>query len=310
MDVKKATFTITMNPMPSQTYIGRFAPSPTGPMHFGTMVAAVASFLQAKTQNGLWLLRIEDVDITRTVSGANSRILKSLEAFGFEWDGEVVYQSLRTHFYETALECLLHKKMLFPCTCSRKELLAIDEFQLSGLYPGTCRDKTLPYDKEHAVRLRVKDKTISFTDSVMGDQQENIARECGDFIIKRRDGLFAYQLAVVVDDALQGVTEVVRGNDLLHSTARQIYLQQQLGYATPLYMHLPLVLGTDGKKLSKSTQSTAINENNPTPALFHALLHLGQKPPVTLKQESLDSLWQWAIQNWNKAKIPKLNKVA
>ena len=296
-------------PTPSSTYIGRFAPSPTGPMHFGTLVAAVASYLQAKTHKGLWLLRIEDVDITRSVTNVDTHIIKSLEDFGFEWDGDIIYQSLRTDFYETALACLSHKKMLFPCTCSRKYLSSVDEFQISDLYPGTCRDKTLPYEKEHALRLKVEDKKIIFTDSVMGLQQENIASECGDFVVKRRDGLFAYQLAVVVDDALQNITEVVRGNDLLHSTARQIYLQQLLGYSTPQYMHLPLVLGANGKKLSKSDGSTAINDNNPTPALFHALLHLGQQPPSSLKHESLDTLWQWAIRHWTNTKIPKLNEV-
>ena len=204
-------------------YTGRFAPSPTGPVHFGTLLAAVGSYLQAKTNNGKWLLRMEDVDTTRSVDGADTDILHTLEVFGFEWDGDVVYQSKRTELYQQAMDILEQENLLFACLCSRKQLAESG----SDIYPGTCRNRRLPrpgerVTGEHAVRVIVDDSNIVFHDCVMGTQAQSLARECGDFVIKRRDGLFAYQLAVVVDDALQGITEIVRGADLLDSTPRQI----------------------------------------------------------------------------------------
>jgi len=238
--------------MSSDNYIGRFAPSPTGQLHFGTLIAAVASFLQAKTNQGLWLMRMEDVDTKRTVKDADTALLSTLEAFGFEWDGDVEYQTNRTGLYIDALELLKNLNLVFPCTCSRKHLSTAKSYQQTGRYPGYCRSNTFPFRGEHSIRMISSNVTIEFTDAVMGLQRENIEADCGDFVIKRRDGLFAYQLAVVVDDALQGVTEVVRGSDLLDSTARQISLQQALGYQTPNYLHIPLALSRDGEKLSKN----------------------------------------------------------
>ena len=207
------------------SYKGRFAPSPTGPMHFGTLIAAVGSYLQAKTNNGEWIIRMEDVDTTRKVEGSDKEILDTLEAFGFEWDKNIIYQSEQTGHYQDALDQLITQSLIFPCSCTRKQLASSN----SSVYPGVCRNKSLANNEEHALRLLAKDITIEFNDIVMGRQSQNVARQCGDFVIKRRDGLFAYQLAVVVDDAMQNITEIVRGADLLDSTPRQIYIQRLLG---------------------------------------------------------------------------------
>lgn len=295
--------------MTSIPYIGRFAPSPTGPMHFGTLIAAVASYLQAKVNQGKWLVRMEDVDTMRNVKGADTQLLNSLQAFGFVWDNDVLYQTTCNDGYQRALEQLDQQNLVFPCACSRKHLSTQKEYQNSGVYPGTCRENSLPFEDEHAIRLKVNDTVIKFSDEVMGLQQENLATMSGDFVIKRRDGLFAYQLAVVVDDALQGVTEVVRGADLLDSTARQIYLQRCLGYPTPAYLHLPLALGADGDKLSKLTAAEAVDDQHPVTAIVDALNHLGQQAPETLKKNSLDECWAWAIKNWNPHNIPRINRV-
>ncbi len=283
-----------------QAYIGRFAPSPTGPVHFGTLVAAVGSYLQAKNNNGQWLLRMEDVDTTRKVEGADSGILRTLEAFGFEWDGPVIYQSTRTGQYEQALNQLIDQALVFPCLCSRKQLLASG----SKVYPGTCRNRRLPEKNEHALRLAGQDINIRFDDRVMGQQSQNIRQQCGDFIIKRRDGLFAYQLAVVVDDALQGITEVVRGSDLLDSTARQIYLQQLLGYPTPDYCHLPLAVDATGNKISKSEGANRVDTKNRESLLLQALQFLGQQPPAELATGKIADIWSWAIAHWQADHIP------
>lgn len=296
--------------MSTPGYKGRFAPSPTGPLHFGTLVAAVGSYLQAKANQGEWLMRIEDVDTTRSVSGATEDLLRTFEHFGFEWDDEVTYQSQRTEHYEQALAALSENDQVYPCTCSRKEIAdgIIDGAPMS-VYNGNCRFRTLPLDDDHALRLRVDDATISFDDAVMGLYCQQLATDCGDFIIRRRDGLFAYQLAVVVDDALQGITEVVRGADLIDSTPRQIYLQQQLGYAQPGYLHIPLVVDENQQKLGKSTGGAALDAKQTVKSLVAALKHLGQQPPDALKTASLEDFWPWAIAHWNTDKIPKQNQL-
>ncbi len=295
--------------MSTSRYIGRYAPSPTGPLHFGTLVAAVGSYLQAKSRQGQWLMRIEDVDITRSVTGAADDMLRSFERFGFEWDGEVIYQSQRTEHYEQALATLTGKNRVYPCTCSRKQIADDSSEGVStGIYNGKCRSRSLPLNVEHALRLRAGDTAITFEDLVMGRHSQQLDTECGDFVIKRRDGLFAYQLAVVVDDALQGVTEVVRGTDLLDSTPRQIYLQQQLGYAQPDYLHLPLVMDETGQKLGKSTGAAALDSSQPVKSLLAALKHLGQQPPAELQATELKSFWQWAIEHWKLHNIPKQNQ--
>lgn len=298
----------------TRVYRGRFAPSPTGKLHFGTLIAAVGSYLDAKANKGEWLVRIEDVDLLRRVEGMDSDMLSTLEALGFEWDGEVVYQSQRTQYYEDALQALLGKQSIYRCTCSRKLLAETSpDGDSNNIYPGTCRDKTPASDAEYALRIRVdtrNDKrddsgTISFDDGVMGRQGQQLASECGDFIIKRRDGLFAYQLTVAVDDALQGITDIVRGADLIDSTPRQIYLQQCLGYSTPAYSHLPLAVDSHGQKLGKSTSAQAVDTTRVTQSLHAALAHLGQQPPDELKQTSIAEFWQWAIQHWNIHSVPQ-----
>ncbi len=285
----------------SQNYIGRFAPSPTGPVHFGTLIAAVGSYLQAKKNNGVWLLRIEDVDITRKIEGADVDILNTLEAFGFEWQGDIVYQSERSEYYQQALDQLITQSLVFPCICSRKQLAESN----SDVYPGTCRDRKLPEKNQHALRLQAKDISIKFNDTVMGAQSQNIKQQCGDFIIRRRDNLFAYQLAVVVDDALQNITEIVRGADLLDSTARQIYLQQLLHYPTPDYCHLPLAIDATGNKISKSEGAVKIDINNKEKSLISALNFLGQQAPAELVKSNINDIWKWAIDNWDIGQVPK-----
>jgi glutamyl-Q tRNA(Asp) synthetase len=289
-------------------YRGRFAPSPTGNPHLGTLIAAVASYLQARVNKGEWLLRIEDVDTTRRVAGADDAILKTLDKFGFEWDAEVIWQSKRSAVYQQALDQLNTAGLVFPCTCSRK-LLAQTAVEQSGIYPGTCRAQQLPFPQEHAIRVRVPDILISFDDAIIGEYQQALASECGDFVIKRRDGLFAYQLAVVVDDALQDVTEIVRGADLIDSTPRQIFLQQCLDYAQPGYLHLPLVLDHEGRKLSKSEGTAGLNPDRPVKSIYAALNHMGQQPPTDLSQAGIVDIWQWAVENWNISKIPTAHSV-
>ena len=291
-----------------QYYIGRFAPSPTGPVHFGTLVAAVASYLQAKKNDGQWLMRIEDVDVTRKVEGADTDILHTLEQFGFEWDGKVSYQSERTNDYQQALESLISQSFIFPCVCTRKTLAASLALSTNSIYPGTCRYRQLPEANDHALRLLADDITINFTDAVMGRRSQNIKHHCGDFIIKRRDDLFAYQLAVVVDDALQNITEVVRGADLLDSTPRQIYLQQLLHFPTPEYCHLPLAVDTQGNKISKSEAGAKVNLQNKEKLLIKALCFLNQQPPNTLRQASINDIWTWAKTHWDNKKIAAIEK--
>ena len=239
--------------------VGRFAPSPTGPLHFGSLVAAVGSWLLAKKEGGRWIVRMEDLDTPRVVTGSADEILHALERYGLEWDGEVVYQSQRISHYEEALQRLVQANAVFPCGCSRADLERAASAPASSdpvegearIYPGSCRHGLPPGRTPRAIRFRAPNEVIEFDDRVMGKQGENIATVTGDFVIRRADGVFAYQLAVVVDDALQGVTEVVRGGDLLSSTPRQIALQRALGYPTPSYAHLPLIVGADGKKLGK-----------------------------------------------------------
>jgi len=276
-------------------YRGRFAPSPTGPVHFGTLLAAVGSYLQAKKNSGEWIIRMEDVDITRKVAGSDMEILHTLEDFGFEWQKEVLYQSKQNEYYQHALEQLIKQSLVFPCVCSRKQLAKTG----SDIYPGTCRARKLPEKNEHALRLFARDIAIEFDDVVMGKQSQNMAQQCGDFVIKRRDGLFAYQLAVVVDDHLQNITEVVRGSDLLDSTPRQIYLQQLLNYPTPGYCHLPLAVDSNGNKISKSEGAAKVEIKNREKLICEVLKFLGQNPPPDLSDSNISDIWKWAVNNWN-----------
>lgn len=292
--------------MSNDNYRGRFAPSPTGPVHYGTLVAAVGSYLQAKKNHGEWFVRIDDIDTRRVVDGADDDILHTLEHFGFEWDGEIIYQTQQIESYQQALDQLISQSLVFPCLCSRKQLAKTG----SSIYPGTCRHRSLPEKNEHALRVLSQDINIEFDDIVMGQQLQNIKQQCGDFIIKRRDELFAYQLAIVVDDARQNITEVVRGADLLSSTHRQIYLQQLLNYTTPGYSHLPLAVDQTGNKISKSGQAKKVDINNKEKLLASTLDFLGQQPPKDLRKSQLIDIWLWAIEHWDVKKVPKIENTS
>lgn len=292
-------------------YIGRFAPSPTGPLHFGSLIAAVASYCEAKSHQGQWLLRMEDLDTSREMPGAANTILKQLEAFGFEWDGKVIYQSQRDSYYAAALDFLKRHNLVYPCTCTRKEIAdSSSRTGIEGLiYPGTCLQHPLKKQAAVAWRIRCPDNVISFHDAVQGDISQDLKHDIGDFVLKRADGLFAYQLAVVVDDAAQGITHVVRGADLLNSTPRQIYLQRMLHYATPIYAHIPVAANAAGEKLSKQTLAAPLDINSAHLQLFAALKFLGQNPPNALQHESLLSIWRWAFANWQLSKVPTLKSI-
>jgi len=276
--------------------IGRFAPSPSGPLHFGSLVAALASWLDARAAGGRWLVRIEDLDRPRVQPGAADEILRTLERLGLYWDGEVVFQSRRTALYEHALSRLQDS---YLCGCSRREIadsavsLAADGAQV---YPGTCRAGLPPGKTARALRVRVSG-TVAFEDRVQGSVEQNLEREVGDFVLRRADGQFAYQLAVVVDDAAQGISDVVRGADLLESTPRQIYLQSLLGCATPRYLHVPVAIDARGDKLSKHTGARPIDRTD----VQRALRFLGQPASETLEQ---------AVSAWNPALIPARRAVA
>lgn len=282
-----------MTPVP---VIGRFAPSPTGDLHFGSLVSAVGSYLEAKSVGGDWLLRIEDIDPPREVKGSNKRIIKALYRLGLKPDRPVLYQSNRLNAYQLAVNQLLKNGLAYPCACSRKDLPA------SGIYPGTCRHGITEGKPPRSIRFRTDQVNYQFTDKIQGVISESPAEVSGDFIIRRADGLFAYQLAVVVDDHFQRVSQVVRGADLLDSTCRQICLQKALGYETPEYMHLPVVLSEDGKKLGKRFEADPIKHQDPAYALGQALRFLGQNPPGGI---SLENLWLWAVEHWNNELIPK-----
>lgn len=284
-----------LTPEPAR-YVGRFAPSPTGPLHFGSLVAAVASYLQARTQGGQWLLRIEDIDPPREQAGATDAILTALERYGFEWDGDVIFQSASHHAHEAALASLLDRNLAYPCGCSRRDLEAASRGPLGIIYPGTCRAGCQA--AETAIRLRTTATPISFADALQGLQTQNLERESGDFVIRRRDGLIAYHLAVVVDDAIAGVTEIVRGIDLMDSTPRQIWLQQLLGYRTPDYVHIPVVTHPNGDKLSKLTGAAGIPLVGKAAALTAALGALQQAPPRDLQDGGVEDVWQWGIDHW------------
>ncbi|MCE7913353.1 MAG: tRNA glutamyl-Q(34) synthetase GluQRS [Nitrosomonas sp. PRO4] len=285
-------------------YRGRFAPSPTGSLHFGSLVAAVASYLDAKSNYGEWLVRIEDLDSQRQIPGAADQILYTLEQFGMEWDGEVIFQSRRLELYQAALDILTKKNLIYPCKCSRKEIADSSIVGLNGpIYPGTCRNKSIKANINHALRIRTDNNLIAFCDKLRGNYTQRLQRDVGDFVVRRADGMYAYQLAVVVDDADQGITHVVRGMDLLDSTPRQIYLQQLLGYITPEYMHLPVVTNQQGEKLSKQTGAKPIKLSNALKQLLCALEFLGQESPPDMIEADLSYFWQWACKHWRADKI-------
>jgi glutamyl-Q tRNA(Asp) synthetase len=289
----------------TRPYRGRFAPSPTGPLHFGSLVAAVGSYLETHWNRGKWLVRMEDLDRPREVRGASTSILRMLEAYGFEWDGQVVFQSRRDAAYGAALKRLEHVRAVFPCACTRRE---ISDSALAAasepIYPGTCRKGLSPGRSARAMRVRVDNRVIAFEDLLQGRIEQNLAREVGDFVVRRADGFFAYQLAVVVDDFEQSITDVVRGADLLASTPRQILLQRLLGHPVPRYMHLPVVVNQRGEKLSKQTRAAPLTVAEAPLRLWQALRFLGQEPPVELAAGKIADIWNWALANWRTERIP------
>jgi len=293
-----------MSRAPEKSVRGRFAPSPTGPLHFGSLVAALASYLHAKSRDGEWLVRMEDLDPPREQPGAADQILRALEAHGLHWDDAVRYQSRRHHAYEASLERLRQKNLVYSCTCSRKDIGAAGEMtKLGPRYPGTCREHT-GLRPDASIRVRTDERGIRFDDQCQGYISRRLLSEIGDFVIRRRDGLYAYQLAVVVDDADQGITEVVRGADLLDSTPRQIYLQQLLGLWTPAYLHIPVATSGLGHKLSKQTGSRPVDLARPVATLVDALAFLGQHPPAGLRDASVADVRSWALAHWAAAALP------
>ena len=295
------------NTVAEPRYRGRFAPSPTGPLHFGSLVAALGSYLDARANGGEWLVRIEDVDEPRTVPGAADGILRTLEGFGFEWDDEVIVQSRRLDMYHAALVRLQLDGDVYPCACSRSEIAAATcRTSIDGglLYPGTCRSGIAEGKTARAWRMRVPDQEFSFVDRIQGEARQNLERDVGDFVLLRADGQYAYQLAVVFDDAAQGVNAVVRGVDLLDSTARQIWLQQRLGLPTPSYAHLPVAVNAVGEKLSKQTRAKAIHATSGSEMLIAAMEFLGHSVPAGLHGAALSDFWSWAIPAWSISRVP------
>ncbi|MBW8457777.1 MAG: tRNA glutamyl-Q(34) synthetase GluQRS [Thiobacillus sp.] len=297
-----------MNAVP---YIGRFAPSPTGPLHFGSLVAAVAGWLDARAAGGRWLVRMEDLDRPRCEPGAADIILRQLEAYGLAWDGAVLVQSQRDDAYAAALDALKESGAAYPCACTRSQLaLAPRNHEGEIIYPGTCRNRLPAGAIARAWRVRVPDLNVRFHDRIHGDLQQNLAHEVGDFIVKRADGLFAYQLAVVVDDAFQGITHVVRGADLLWNTPRQIHLQTLLGLPIPVYAHVPLITNAAGQKLSKQTLAPALPETGRRAALTQALAALGHAPPADLVGAGAEELLTWVVAHWQIENVPTRPAVA
>ena len=284
-----------MNTESQHAYTGRFAPSPTGPLHMGSLTSAVASYLDAKAQGGRWLLRMEDIDPPREQPGAAEKILQSLQRHGLHHDGDILWQHQRSAAYDRALEQLLASGDAFYCSCSRRQLADVD-----GLHHGPCVAPLRPDDA--AIRLRADSGYINFEDRLFGAQGSAQA-DFGDVILRRRDGYYAYQLAVVVDDAEQGISDVVRGTDLLSSTARQLLLQQKLGLARPRYLHIPVLLGADGHKLSKQAHAPAIDDNYPEANLRRALDYLGQSAPPPCRD--IAELLQWACAHWRIERLPR-----
>lgn len=297
-----------------QQVIGRFAPSPTGPLHVGSLVAAVGSYVVARQAGGLWLMRMEDLDEPRVVPGMADDMLRTLEALGFQWDGEVLRQSRRKEAYQEALDDLVKRRLVYVCGCSRAEIARIASAPHENgelLYPGICREGLPEGKTERAYRVTVYDELIAFNDLVMGHYSEILTASSGDFVVKRADGPFAYQLAVVVDDHFQGVNQVVRGADLFSSTPRQIYLQTLLRYETPVYAHLPLVTGPGGAKLSKRDNALSLAEGRDLATeggklLVRALRFLGQIVPEELERAGCREVLEWGVANFDISRVPRV----
>lgn len=278
-------------------YIGRFAPAPSGPLHFGSIIAATGSYLQARSRRGKWLLRIEDLDIRRNQPGALDNILYTLDQLDLHWDGPVMTQSQRIDVYEEILELLACRGLIYPCSCTRNEINGRP-------YPGTCRYGVTRTKRPQALRIRTNTEPVGFQDKIQGNFQQQLEQDIGDFVLRRSDGLIAYHLAVVVDDAIQGITEVVHGADLLDSTPRQIYLQDLLDYTTPEYMHLPVAHNKQGRKISKQNHAPGIDPRQGSAILFKVLQFLGQKPDPALATTGTNEIIDWGIDHWQLSAVP------
>lgn len=281
------------HPSRHKTATGRFAPSPTGPLHYGSLLAAVASYLNIRAQNGIWLVRIDDLDPPREMPGAASDILNTLEIFGLHWDRDVVYQSRRLRVYDQALNQLQKMDLIYPCSCSRKDRMNRGE----SVYTGHCRNSSR-VAKNFSVRIKVPAQILRWNDLIQGPQSSRLSQDYGDFIVRRADGLHAYHLAVVLDDANQGITENIRGADLLASTSAQIFLQQALKIRSPQYAHIPVATNRHGEKLSKQSGAAPVSIQDPARTLFKILQDLGQKPPQQLESCSIFDILHWGEKNW------------
>jgi glutamyl-Q tRNA(Asp) synthetase len=289
---------------PQSPYLGRFAPTPSGHLHFGSLVTALASYLDARHQRGHWLVRMEDLDGPRNKPGAAEHILQTLKAHGLIWDGEVLIQSQQIERYQQRIQNWISQGLAYYCDCSRTDLSAY-----GGVYPGFCRERGLPWARDHAVRLRVTDDPIAFTDRLQGKISQRLESEVGDFVIRRRDGVVAYQLAVVMDDIDQGVTQIVRGADLLDSTPRQLWLYQLLKARAPEYLHIPLLMARRGHKLSKRLDSAPIEAAQASVSLYSALVALQQQPPAHLQGGPISEIIAWAIEHWQPCDLPATREI-
>jgi glutamyl-Q tRNA(Asp) synthetase len=290
-------------------YVGRFAPSPSGPLHFGSLVSALASYLDAKANRGKWLVRMEDLDPPREQPGAASAILQALDDHGLHWDGDVVYQSQRSDAYQDCLDALLQARLAYYCTCSRQDLAA-----MGGIYNGRCRCRPADHQQICSLRLKLYDlpdrptaEIIQFEDLIQGTQTQNLRTHAGDQILKRRDGFFAYQLAVVVDDIAQGITHVIRGSDLLEVTGRQLFFFDLLGAPLPQFGHVPLAIQANGQKLSKQNHAKAIDGKLASRNLWRGLEFLGQNPPADLADASTSECLDWALHHWQRQAVQGLS---
>lgn len=292
--------------MVRDVYRGRFAPTPSGPLHFGSIVAAAASFLDARAHDGYWHMRIDDLDLPRIEPGAVDAILHSLDALGFEWNGPVVFQSSRRDAYHGALHRLRERGLVYPCACSRKEVAeAAAPGAEDPIYPGICRGGMPAGRAARALRASAHGALVHFDDRVLGAQARDVEQQSGDFVVYRADGVYAFHLAAAVDDAELGMTDVVRGADLLQSSACQIWLIEQLGLPVPRYAHLPVAVDAHGQKLSKQTHAPPIDPSRPVSVLVQALRFLGQQPPDALLSETVPGFWRWATEQWDVAHVPK-----
>lgn len=295
-----------MNP----PYRGRFAPTPSGPLHFGSIVAAAGSYLEARAHGGEWHVRIDDLDPPRVAAGAAESILRCLDQLGFQWDGPVIHQSQRAPAYHAALHQLRRRGVIYPCACTRKEIAERGRPGVEGpVYAGTCRSGMAAGREARALRLLATGARVQFHDSVLGPQTRDIEHEAGDFVLYRADGVFAFHLASAVDDGELGMTDIVRGADLLESSARQIHVLALLGLPVPRYLHLPVAVNAQGEKLSKQTFAEPIDASASSAVLVRVLRFLGQSPPDDLAQAQLLEVWRWAIANWRLERVPRVSEL-